>query len=90
MRTIIACREVVDTNHWLSSPKRAEVLTAYGASNIRTFVNSQNPKKVAVLMDVADLDALSAAMANPPEDLAGAMQYDRVLPETRANRQLGE
>jgi hypothetical protein len=33
-------------------------------------------------MDVADLDALLAALANPPAELAAAMQYDGVLPET--------
>jgi hypothetical protein len=33
-------------------------------------------------MDVADLDALMAALASPPPELAEAMEYDGVLPET--------
>jgi hypothetical protein len=82
MPTIIAHHEVTNTDHWLSSPKREEVLPSLGISNIRTFVDRDNPRKVAVLMDVADLDALLAALANPPAELAAAMQYDGVLPET--------
>jgi hypothetical protein len=82
MPTVIAHHEVKDTEHWLSSPKREEVLGPLGASNIRTFVNQQNPQQVGVLMDVADLDAMMAALANPSPELASAMGYDGVLPET--------
>ena len=49
-------------------------------TNIRTFVNPQNRTQVAVLMDVADLDAVMAAMENP--EMAAAMEFDGVLPET--------
>jgi len=80
--TIIAHHEVTNTEHWLSSPKREELLPALGVSNIRTFVDRENPQKVALLMDVADLDALMAALANPPAEFAAAMQYDGVIPET--------
>jgi hypothetical protein len=82
MPTIIAHHRVTDTEHWLSSSKREEVLGPLGASNIRTFVARENSQQVAVLMDVADLDAMLAALANPPAELAEAMQYDGVLPET--------
>jgi hypothetical protein len=43
-------------------------------------VDEQNPTRVAVLMDVADMDAVMAAMQTPP--MADAMEYDGVLPET--------
>jgi hypothetical protein len=82
MPTVIAHHEVKDTSHWLSSPKREEVLGPLGASNIRTFVNQQNPQQVAVLMDVADVDALMAALESPPAELSDAMEHDGVLPET--------
>ena len=82
MPAVIARHEVKDTEHWLSSPKREEVLGPLGASNIRTFVDRQNPRQAAVLMDVADLDALMEALASPPPELAEAMEYDGVLPET--------
>ena len=38
------------------------------------------PTRVAVLMDVADMDAFQAAMQS--EGAAEAMAYDGVLPET--------
>jgi hypothetical protein len=37
---------------------------------------------VAVLMDVADLDAMMAALASPSPELVDAMEHDTVLPET--------
>jgi len=82
MPTIIVTHEVTDTDHWLSSPKRQELLPALGASNLRTFVNPQDRTKVGVVMDIADLDALYAVLENPSDELTAAMKYDTVLPET--------
>jgi hypothetical protein len=78
--TVIAHHDVKDTAHWLASPKREEVFGPLGVTNIRTFVDPQNPTHVSVLMDVADLDAVMAAMESPAA--ADAMAYDGVLPET--------
>ena len=80
MPTVIGHHDVKDTAHWLASPKREEVFGPLGVTNIRTFVDPQNSTRVAVLMDVADMDALMAAMQNP--EMADAMAYDGVLPET--------
>jgi len=71
---------VKDKDHWLASPKREEVFGPLGVTNIRTFVDPQNPTQVAVLMDVADVDVLMAAMQS--EAIAEAMAYDGVLGET--------
>ena len=84
MPTIIVTHDVSDTDHWLSSPKREELLPSLGASNIRTFVNPQDRTKVGLVMDIADLDAFFAALENPSEELAEAMEYDTVVPETIA------
>jgi hypothetical protein len=78
--TVIGYHEVKDTQHWLASPTREEVLGPLGVTNIRTFVDQENPTRVAVLMDVADLDAVMAAMQTPA--MADAMESDGVLPET--------
>lgn len=82
MPTIIVYHEVTDTDHWLASRTREEVLGPLGASNIRTFVDSKNPQEVGVLMDVADLESMLAAVADPSPELANAMQQDTVRPET--------
>jgi hypothetical protein len=80
MPTVIAHHDVKDKNHWLASPKREEVFGPLGVTNIRTFTDPQNPNRVAVLMDVADMDAMMAAMQT--EAMTEAMAYDGVLPET--------
>ena len=80
MPTVIAHHDVKDTEHWLASPKREEFLGAVGVTNIRTFVDPQNPTQVAVLMDVSDMEALNAAMQT--DAAAEAMAHDGVLPET--------
>ena len=80
MPTVVAHHDVKDRDHWLGSPKREEVFGPLGVTNIRTFVDPQNPTRVAVLMDVADMDAVMAAMQT--KEMADAMEYDGVLPET--------
>ena len=80
MPTVIAHHDVKDKDHWLTSPKREEVFGPLGVTNIRTFVDPQNPTRVAVLMDVADMDIVMGAMQN--EAMAEAMAHDGVLPET--------
>ncbi len=80
MPTVIGYHDVKDTDHWLASPKREEFFGPLGVTNIRKFVNPENPTRVGVLMDVADMDAFVAAMQT--EAAAEAMAYDGVLPET--------
>ncbi|MBT2551906.1 hypothetical protein [Arthrobacter sp. ISL-5] len=80
MPTVIGHHDVKDKDHWLASPKREEIFGPLGVTNIRTFVNPQNPTQVAVLMDVPDMDALAALVQS--EAGAEAMAYDGVLPET--------
>ncbi len=80
MPTIIAHHNVKDTKHWLASPKRKEIYGPLGMTNIRTFVDPQNPTHVAVLADVADMDAVMAF--NQTQAAADAMASDGVLPES--------
>jgi hypothetical protein len=78
--TVIGHHDVKDKDHWLASSKREEFFGPLGVTNIRTFVDPTNPTRVAVLMDVADMDAVMAAMETPAA--AEAMATDGVLPET--------
>ncbi len=80
MPTVIGHHDVTDTDHWLASPKREEFFGPLGVTNIRTFVDPTNPTRVAVLMDIADMDRVMAAMETP--EAAEAMAHDGVLPET--------
>lgn len=80
MPTVFGYHDVKDTDHWLASPKREEFFGPLGVTNIRTFVDPQDPARVGVLMDVPDMDALVAAMET--EAAAEAMAHDGVVPET--------
>jgi len=80
MPTVMAYHSVKDRDHWLASPKREEFFGPVGVTNIRTFVDPENASRVGLIMDVADMDAMMAAMQT---DAAGeAMAHDGVLPET--------
>ena len=81
MPTIIGHHNITkDTKHWLSSPKRKELFGALGITNIRTFVDPQNPARVALMMDVPDLEALKTAMQS--KAASEAMAFDGVVPES--------
>jgi hypothetical protein len=81
MPTVIGHHDISKgKDNWLASPKREEVFGPLGVTNIRTFVNPENPTQVAVLMDVPDMDALAAAMQS--DAMAEAMAQDGVVPES--------
>jgi hypothetical protein len=81
MPTVVAHHDISKgAEHWLSSPKREEFFGPLGVTNIRTFVDPENPSHVAVMFDVPDLDRVKAAMGTP--ESAAAMDHDGVMPET--------
>ena len=55
---------------------REEFFGPLGVTNIRTFVDPQNPTRAGVLMDVPDMDAVMAAMETGAA--AEAMAHDGV------------
>ena len=80
MPSVMAYHDVKDKDHWLASPKREEFFGPLGVTKIRKFVDPENPTRVGLVMDVADMDAVMAAMET---GAAGdAMAHDGVLPET--------
>ena len=80
MPTVIAYHDVNDQGHWLASNRREAFFGPLGVTNIRTFVDPQNPTRVGVLMDVPDLDALATAMGTPAAE--EAMAHDGVVAES--------
>jgi hypothetical protein len=80
MPTVMAHHEVKDREHWLASGRREEFFGPLGVTNIRTFVDPQNPTHVGLLMDVPDMDAMQAAMQSAAA--AEAMEHDGVLADT--------
>ena len=80
MPTVMAHHDVNDKDHWLASPRREQFFGPLGVTNIRTFVDPENPTRVGLVMDISDMEAVMAAMET--EEARDAMAYDGVLPET--------
>src|SRR5690606_21019375 len=81
MPTIVVHHTIIKgAKHWLSSPKRRELFGKIGVTNIRTFVDPQDSTRVAVMMDVPDMDALAATMKS--KAAADAMEADGVVPDS--------
>jgi hypothetical protein len=80
MPTVMAHHDVNDKDHWLASPRREQFFGPLGVTNIRTFVDPENPTQVGLVMDIPDMEAVMAAMET--EEARDAMAYDGVLPET--------
>jgi hypothetical protein len=79
MPKLIVTHEVDDVAHWLASPKREEVFSGV-AKNVTLFVDPGQPNRVALSMDVADMDAFNAVLKS--ETGAAAAKYDGVRPQT--------
>lgn len=79
MAKLIATHEVEDVAHWLASNKRAEVFDGV-ATRITTHVLAGDANRVAVSMEVADMDAFDTVMKS--EAGAEAMKHDGVRPDT--------
>ena len=80
MPTVMAYHDVKDKDHWLASGRREAFFGPLGVTNIRTFVDPENPTRVGLLMDVPDMDAVTAAMQT--DGAADAMASDGVVAET--------
>ena len=80
MPTVVVHHKIKDKKVWLASKKRAEFFGPLGVTNIRTFVDPQDPTRVGLMMDIPDLEAVMAALQT--KAAADAMAADGVLPET--------
>ena len=66
MPTIVGYHDITKgQDHWLRSPKRKELFGPLGITNIRTFVDPQNPKRVAVVMECAGHGCVERRHAEP-------------------------
>ena len=79
MTSVLVSHEVDDVNHWLTSPKRAEVFGPLGIS-VKTYIDPEGSNKVGLILDVPDMDAMKAMLES--EAGAEAMKYDGVRRET--------
>ena len=79
MPTLLAFHEVDDVDHWLSSPKREEVLGPLGIT-VRTFRDPEGSNRVGLIAEIPDMAEWQELMQS--EAGADAMKFDGVRPET--------
>ena len=80
MPTVIAYHEVDDKDHWLASSNRETFFGPLGVTGIREFVDPENPSRVALLMEIPDMEKVQEALQG--EEAAKAMSEDGVRGET--------
>jgi hypothetical protein len=81
MPRVIATHEVDDVAFWLSSSKRSEVFGDL-ATDVVTFTDPQNPKRVGLSMNIPDLAAFQSMLQSPAG--VDAMKHDGVHADTLA------
>ena len=80
MTTLMVLHDVDDVDHWLSSPRRAELFGPLGMT-ARTFVvDREKSKRVGLIVEVPSMEAFQAALGT--EAAAEAMKFDGVHPDT--------
>ena len=79
MATYLAFHEVDDVEHWLNSPKRAEIFGPMGIT-VRTFRDPEGSNRVGLIFEIPDLAAFQEFLQS--EVAAEAMKHDGVRPET--------
>ena len=81
MPKMVITHSVADVDNWLGfKAERAEAFGGLGGTNVVDHVAHDGSKTVAVAADVADVDAIMAALGSPPPELAAAMEKHGVLP----------
>lgn len=79
MTTILAFHDVDDVEHWLGSPKRAEVMGSMGITG-RLFTDPAKTNRVGLLLEIPDMEAFQQVMQS--DEAAEAMRIDGVRPDT--------
>ena len=79
MTSVLVFHEVDDVDHWLSSPKRSEVLGALNIT-VKTYTDPTGSNRVGLLLEVPDMGAFERLMES--EASAEAMKFDGVRSDT--------
>jgi len=79
MPALLITHDVDDVDHWLKSPKRAELMGSRGFA-VRTFVDPSAPGRVGLIVEGATLQDFEELLKS--DATAEAMKYDGVRPDT--------
>jgi hypothetical protein len=80
MPKVVVHHDVKDRDLWLASEVRGQAFSSQGVTELRTYIDPTNPKRVALTANVPDLDALAAFLQT--DEAAQAMATDGVIADT--------
>jgi hypothetical protein len=80
MPKIVVHHDVKDRDLWLASEVRGAAFSSQGVTELRTYTDPTNPKRVALTANVPDLAGLVAFLQT--DEAAQAMATDGVLADT--------
>lgn len=80
MPRIVVTHDVADVAEWLKyKSERADAIAKMGGSNVVDHVAGDG-NSVAVVADVSDVAAMTAALSSPPPEVLTLMQSHGVIP----------
>lgn len=82
MARIVITHNTVDPDKWsqFTSEREKAFEEFFGGGNVVDYIAQDGSNFVAVVADVADVDAVMAALSSPPAELGAAMDQHGVLP----------
>ena len=89
MPKVVITHKVVDVDTWLKGKsERAKQIAGMGGTNVEDHVAQDGSNSIAVTCD-GDVERIMAAIANPPAELAAAMQRHGVVPPLACGQHVG-
>ena len=79
MPALLVVHDVDDVDHWLTSPKREELMRPRGYT-VRTFVDPTDSGRVGLVVEGATLEAFQELLKS--DAAAAAMKHDGVRADT--------
>ncbi len=84
MPRVVLTHDVVDVERWLNGKsERAAAIGSIG-SNVTDYVALDGSNRIAVTVDIHDMDAAQALLSSPPPDVAAQMEAHGVIPPVTA------
>ena len=79
MPALLVVHDIDDVDHWLTSPKRKELMGPRGYT-VRTFVDPSGPNRVGLIIEGATLENFEDMLKS--DDAVEAMKHDGVRADT--------
>ena len=81
MPKMVITHDVADVDSWLTfKSERADAVSGMGGRHVVDHVAQDGSNKVALSVEVDDVEPMLAAIGSPPPELLGAMERHGVIP----------